>query len=96
MTTLELSKTIKRYIFKKKLYNKILNISSIPISKFELLKLIKKTFKKEVKIKKCSKIKLNRTLNSKKFTKITGYKCPSWKKLLKEIYVVYKKDYERI
>jgi len=96
LTTLELSKIIKRYIFNKKLYNNILNVSSKPISKFELLKLIKITFNKDVRITKCTKIKLNRTLNSKKFKKITSYKCPSWKKMLNEMHVVYKKDYERI
>ena len=96
LTTLELSKTIKRYIFNKKLYNNILNVSSKSISKFELLNLIKITFNKDVKIIKCTKTKLNRTLNSNKFKKITGYKCPSWKKMLNEMHVVYKKDYERI
>jgi dTDP-4-dehydrorhamnose reductase len=96
LTTLELSKTIKRYIFNKKLYNNILNVSSKSISKFELLNLIKITFNKDVKIIKCTKTKLNRTLNSNKFKKITGYKCPSWKKMLNEMHVVYKEDYERI
>ena len=96
LTTLELSKTIKKYIFRKGIYNNILNISSKPISKFELLNLINSIFKKKIIITKCTKIKLNRTLNSKKFSKITGYTCPSWKKLLKEIYLVYKRNYERI
>lgn len=91
LTTKELSKIIKRYIFKKNLYNQILNISSKPISKYKLLMLIKYIFKKDVMIEKCTKIKLNRTLNSKKFKKITGYKCPSWKKMINEMYLTYKK-----
>lgn len=94
LTTLELSKTIRRYLFKKNLYNQILNVSSYPVSKYRLLKIIKKVFNKDVKIERSTKIKLNRTLNSKKFKKITGYKCPSWKKMINEMY--YNIKYERI
>ena len=94
LTTLELSKIIKSYIFKKNLYNQILNVSSNPVSKYRLLKIIKKVFKKDVEIERSTKIKLNRTLNSKKFKKITGYKCPSWKKMINEMY--YNIKYERI
>jgi dTDP-4-dehydrorhamnose reductase len=90
LTTYELSKVIKKYIFNKNIYNDVLNVSSKHISKFILLKLIKKRFKKDVKIIKCSKIKINRTLNSQKFKKITGYKCPSWKKMINEMYSTYK------
>lgn len=94
LTTLELSKIIKSYIFKKNLYNQILNVSSNPVSKYRLLKIIKKVFKKDVEIERSTKIKLNRTLNSNKFKKITGYKCPSWKKMIHEMY--YSIKYERI
>ena len=91
LTTLELSKVIRMNLFKKKIYNQILNVSSNPISKYELLKLIKKIFKKDIKIDRSIKIKLNRSLNSRKFKKITGYKCPSWKKMINEMYLTYKK-----
>ena len=76
------------------MYNQILNVSSYPVSKYRLLKIIKKVFNKDVKIERSTKIKLNRTLNSKKFKKITGYKCPSWKKMINEMY--YSIKYERI
>ena len=94
LTTLELSKLISRCLFKKALYNQILNVSSKPISKYNLLKNIKKIFKKDIIIERSNKIKLNRSLNSKKFKKITGYKCPSWKKMINEMYLNNK--YERI
>ena len=93
-TTLELSRIVKQYIFKKELYNQVLNVSSQPISKYKLLKIIQKVFKKDIIIERSTKIKLNRTLNSKKFKKITGYKCPSWKKMIHEMY--YSIKYERI
>lgn len=90
LTTYEFSKIIKKYILNNNLYNNILNVSSKYITKFRLLKMIKKEFKKDVKIKKCTKVKINRTLNSQKFRKITGYKCPSWKKMINEMYLTYK------
>ena len=91
LTTLELSKVIRMNLLNKSIYNQILNVSSNPISKYELLKLIKKIFKKDIKIDRSNKIKLNRSLNSRKFKKITGYKCPSWKKMINEMYLTYKK-----
>lgn len=90
LTTYEFSKIINKYILNNNIYNNILNVSSKYITKFMLLKMIKKEFKKDIKIKKCTKIKINRTLNSQKFRKITGYKCPSWKKMINEMYLTYK------
>lgn len=90
LTTIELSKVIKKYLFNKGLYNQILNVSSKSISKYELLKIIKYIFKKDIKIERSSKIRLNRSLNSLKFRKITGYKCPSWKKMINELNLTYK------
>ncbi len=92
LTTLEMSKVVEKFLLNKKIYNNILNVSSDYISKYNLLKIIKKIFKRDVKLVKSSKIKINRTLNSNKFRKITGYKCPSWKKMISELYLNYKKQ----
>lgn len=87
LTTLELSEIISKYFIKnKKIFNyflgSIVHISGPKISKFNLLNLISKIFCKKIKIIKSKKIKINRTLNSQKFQKYSGYKIKSWKLML--------------
>ena len=79
LTTLELSEILYKYFIKnkKKIFNyflgSVVHISGPKISKFNLLKLTSKIFNKKIKIIKCKKIKINRTLNSQKFQKYSGY-----------------------
>ena len=84
LTSLELSKIIYIYFLKINFfYNQILNISGPKISKYELLVLISKVFKKKIIIKKHSKFKIDRSLNSNKFKKMSKYKEKSWNIMLK-------------
>ncbi len=86
LTSLELSNIIYTYFLKKNFfYNLIVNISGPKISKYKLLLLISKVFKKKILIKKFSKFKIDRSLNSKKFRKLTGYKIKKWNKMLAEL-----------
>ena len=86
LTSLELSKIIFTYFIQKKfLLNKIINVGSSRISKLTLLNKIKKIFKKEIKIINYSKFKIDRSLNSKKFRDLTGYKIKKWNKMLIEL-----------
>ena len=86
LTSLELSKIIFTYFLQKNLLlNKIINVGSSRISKFILLNKIKSIFNKEIKIIICPKFKIDRSLNSKKFRKLTGYKTKNWNKMLVEL-----------
>ena len=86
LTSLELSHIIYTYFLKKHfLYNLILNIGGPKISKYKLLLLISKVFKKKIFINKFSKLKIDRSLNSKKFRNLTGYKMKKWNKMLIEL-----------
>ena len=58
VTTNQLSEIIERCITKYNLSG-LFQVSSKPISKFELLKLIKKIYKKRLKFKKVLKLKKN-------------------------------------
>jgi len=51
-----------------------------------LLKLISKVYQKKIKIYKNTKIKIDRSLNSKRLKKLLNYKSPSWEKLILEMY----------
>ena len=84
LTSLELSKIIFKYfIVKTKNYDMILNVGGNRISKYNLLRIISKIFKKNIKIIKYSNFKIDRSLNSSKFRNITKYKNQNWNILIK-------------
>ena len=86
LTSLELCKIIYNYFIKKNLLqNKIINVGSRRISKYILLTKICKIFKKKIDIFKCDDVIIDRSLNSKKFRKLTNYKILKWDEMLLEL-----------
>ena len=58
------------------------HISSDPINKYELLKLINEKFKSGIKIEPETEFVIDRSLNSSKFRSTTGYAPPDWEKMI--------------
>jgi len=90
ITTIRMAKIIDFILNKNLNLSGIYNIGSIPISKYELLKMLNKAFNLEIDIRKITQIKSNKVLISKKFTEITGLKSPNWNDLISE----FKEDCE--
>ena len=88
-TTNEMSKVFHNYIIPNNNLSGIINISSNPISKYELLQIIKTYYKIESEIINDKSIFSNRSLNSSSFREKTGYSPPSWDMMIKEMF----KDY---
>ena len=86
LTVLELAKLIDKYIFPRSDLKGILNISGESISKFDLLKIISDIYNKSIEIIPNQSIKINRTLNSSQFNKLTGYRPNTWPELIKSMY----------
>ena len=78
---------------KKPIKYGIYNISGPKINKFDLLKKIRKIYKKDILIKPDYKLRIDRSLNAKKFTLLTKYKKLSWDKMLKDYREFCKKNY---
>ena len=53
-----------------------------PISKFDLIKKISYKYQKNIKIIKDDAVKIDRSLNSKKFKSMTGFIPPSWDEMI--------------
>ncbi len=86
LTSLELSKLIYKYFLKRNdLYNQVINIGGKKISKYNLLIIISKVFKKKIFILKYTKFKIDRSLDSSKFRKLSGYKLPKWIDLINDL-----------
>ena len=86
LTTLEIAKILEKHIINKNVIKfGTFHISSKPINKYNLLKMISKIYKKDILIVPNYNIKCNRALNSSKFNKITGYNSKNWKEMLIEL-----------
>ncbi len=84
--TMEIVNIIANYVIPNKKLSGLYQASSNPISKYELLKIIKDVYKKDIKINPTDDFVLDRTLNSDKFKEATGYKSPSWEELVQTMY----------
>ena len=85
LTTNEITRIIREYILKKPYLNGLYNISGNAISKYDLLKLIAKKYNLKTIFVKDNSIEINRSLSSTKFYKDTGYKPPTWLKLIDDM-----------
>jgi len=90
LTAPEIARVLIKYVVPNRKLKGIYHLSGKPISKYDLLYIIKKIYKKEIKIMPDIKTKINRSLNSRLFKKVTGYKPPTWNKLIQEMHDFYK------
>lgn len=86
LTTLEIAKILDKFIIPNKNLEGLYHLSGETISKYDLLNLIKKVYKHNVKININRNVKINRSLNSNSLQQITGYKPSSWNKIIKEMF----------
>ena len=87
-----ISDTLADYVIGNNKLRGIYHLSTEPISKYALLKKVALIYQKEIKITKDTDYIVDKSLNSSKFRKITGFSPPSWDKLIVNMY----KDYLEI
>ena len=86
ITTLWMSELIVKILKEYYALSGIYNISSQPISKFDLITKINKLFKLNIDIEKDSSFSSNKSLNSKKFFSETRIEKPKWDSMLLNLY----------
>ena len=83
--TCELGRIIENYVLPNKCLKGLYNVSADPINKFTLLNIFKEVYKKNIIILKDETYQIDRSLNSKKFRKATGYKPLEWFKAIEKM-----------
>lgn len=86
LTTNALSDIIAQVIVKYPELEGLYHLSSDPISKFNLLSLIKNRFELEIEIEPDETAIIDRSLDSSKFRRETKITIPSWKKMIDELH----------
>jgi len=84
-TTIELSRIIENMILNYPEANGIYHVSSGPISKFDLLSLIKEELKLQIEIIPDESFACDRSLDSTKFRKEFDYNPPTWEEMVIEL-----------
>ncbi len=80
--TIVLSEILKEIIKRHNSLSGLYHISSEPISKYDLLSLLKAKLNFDVEIEASDEIQIDRSLNSERFRKETGFKPESWEKMI--------------
>ena len=83
--TIVLSRIIRDIIKNFKHLQGLYHVSSEPISKLELLKKMKTAFDLDVEITPEGNYSIDRSLNSEKFRKETGFSPPSWDEMIRQM-----------
>jgi dTDP-4-dehydrorhamnose reductase len=93
--TIEVAHILRDYILPNQNLTGIYHISSDPISKYELLKLVAEKYDKKIEIEPYDDFYQNRSLDSSLFRKITGYEPPTWPELIEKMYKHYMSFYKK-
>ncbi|AOP35975.1 NAD(P)-dependent oxidoreductase [Leptospira tipperaryensis] len=88
----ELAEIIGTYVIPNPNLFGVYHISSEPISKYKLLELIRKTYNKDIQIIESEELTIDRSLNSQKFRKETGFSPKGWERLVQDM-KEYKEKY---
>ena len=78
-----IARVIHDYVIPFTSINGLCHVSSFPISKFELLNLIAQEYSKSIAINVNNSIVVDRSLDSSKFQRATGFRPKSWKAMLR-------------
>jgi dTDP-4-dehydrorhamnose reductase len=85
VTTSDLAIILRDKILPNKKLSGIYNISSDPISKYDLLQLMKRYYSKQIEIEEDTSFIIDRSLNGEKFKKAVNHKPESWEIMIKRM-----------
>lgn len=85
-TTEALTEIIAKIIIEYPAMQGIWHVASEPISKFDLLSLVKKIYGLKIKINIDEQVVCDRSLNADRFKKLTGLVSPPWSDMLDHMY----------
>ncbi len=88
--TIELARIVRNFVLPDKGLIGVYHVSSEPLSKFDLLGLVARSYCKHIEIEAHENPALDRSLISARFRKRTGYVPPSWPEMIDAM----RRDYE--
>lgn len=85
LPTVELASVVRDFVLGHPELSGVYHVASRSISKFNLLQLIDKEYGKNIEIIPSEHLTIDRSLNSERFMRATGYVAPEWPVLVKRM-----------
>lgn len=92
--TVEIAKIISQHVIPNRELSGLYQVSSTPISKYDLLRLVAEHYEKRIEIEPYDEFYCDRSLDSSRFRRITGYAPPSWPEMIKEMQQDYQEHHK--
>ena len=86
LPTMELARVINEYVLPRPELHGLYHVAAKPINKYDLLKLVAKTYGKETEIVPSDRLTIDRSLNADRFREATGYVAPEWPVLVQNMH----------
>ena len=90
LPTVEFAKVVRDLVIPNPSLSGLYHVGAEPIDKLSLLRLIARIYRKSNLISEDDVFRINRSLNSERFTLATGYRAAAWPKLIESMH----KDYQ--
>lgn len=84
-TTQAFARILQKYIISNEQLNGVWQVSSEPISKYELLSLMKEFYRRDISIDPDDALACDRSLDCSRFKAATGFVPPSWREMIEEM-----------
>ena len=84
--TIELARIMRDLVIPNPALHGLWQVSSNPINKFELLKLVGEIYGKQIEIVPDDSVTIDRSLDGSRFNAATGYSAPPWRDLVTRMY----------
>jgi len=82
LPTVELARVVKGLVLPRPAMRGVYHVSSAPISKYDLLRLVAEIYSKDIEIVPNGDLVIDRSLDSARFRAETGYAPPIWRELI--------------
>lgn len=86
MTAIELARIMRDVVVPDASLHGLYHVSSAPISKFDLLKLVAAQYGKAIDVLPDDALVIDRSLDSSRFRQATGYRAPSWESMVRTMH----------
>lgn len=86
LPTVELANLIADSVLPRPDLRGLYHVSAAPVNKYDLLNLLALVYKKDIEIKMSDTLIIDRSLNSDRFHKATGYLAPEWHTLVQRMF----------
>lgn len=86
LPTVELARVIRDFVIPNPELRGVYHVSAEPVAKYDLLQLVAQVYEKNIVINPDDSLVIDRSLNSDRFRKITGYQPPAWPELIRRMH----------